>query len=446
MGNPYAEARIAMAVQEHVNLVAEGSEAVERWKAENPNSVLDCSNFDFNADPYFAPQGLDHMDFSFVNFAGANLAGKQLTGIDFSGANLEGTNFENANLSNANLSAANLRRAKFSCATLQEADLTRANIDDTNFSHANLTVAKLSGVTLRNAVLVRAQFHNVSLEDIDLSGCDLSGAVFDNANLTNANFSGANLQSARFQSAKLIRVNLRSADLRYARLVGADLIGSDLSEAEMFEAAVDRANFDGVEGLPLSKYLTTVRFEKPGTDVRYFDLAVVSRVDDILSWERIRFLGRLHLFAASYAALVVIPFMYYVLDVFNRNVDVVRAWAQAESERGGAINYVAETVLIHLHREPIPALSLTLLISTILLGAGATIFATVCPARIREFNREQWRDQLGHSLIHYLPYAWRHRWLRILCLLLYVVGGAGVALVLISKLWNVGVFIWRNSL
>jgi hypothetical protein len=61
-----------------------------------------------------------------------------------------------------------------------------------------------------------------------------------------------------------------------------------------------------------------------------------------------------------------------------------------------------------------------------------------------QFNRDQWRDQLGHSLIHYLPLSWQHRWTRIVCLLLYAIGGAGVLVVLASKLWNVFWFIIAN--
>jgi hypothetical protein len=68
-------------------------------------------------------------------------------------------------------------------------------------------------------------------------------------------------------------------------------------------------------------------------------------------------------------------------------------------DRGGPYGVGAKVILDHLHREPIPSLSLLLLISTLLLGIGATIFTLACPPRIREFNRDQWRDQLGHSLL-----------------------------------------------
>ncbi len=180
-------------------------------------------------------------------------------------------------------------------------------------------------------------------------------------------------------------------------------------------------------------------------DVHYFDSIIVPDFEKRLSWERIRWLGRLPLFGASYSALIAIPFLYYLLDMFNRRVDVVRAWASQELANNGDHALTARIVLDHFHREPIPSPSLCLLISTILLGIGATIFALACPPRVREFSLDQWRDQLGHSLIHYLPLAWWHRWLRISCLACYVLGGVGVSFVIGSKLWNVFLFIVDND-
>jgi hypothetical protein len=248
---------------------------------------------------------------------------------------------------------------------------------------------------------------------------------------------------ANLQHADCTRASFHGTRLTHAHLESALLVDCDLTNASLFEAQVDNADFTRVRGLTSAYNVHTVRLVRP-QDVRYFESVVVPQIDRIISWERIRWLGRLHLFGASYAALVAIPFLYYLLDIFNRNVETARVWAR-NAGGGDESNVLAEVILRHLHPEPIPSLSLLLLISTILLGVGATIFAAACPPRIREFNREQWRDQLGHSLIHYLPFSWRYRWLRIFCLAFYIIGGVGVLIVLCSKLWNVGLFIYRNS-
>ena len=55
------------------------------------------------------------------------------------------------------------------------------------------------------------------------------------------------------------------------------------------------------------------------------------------------------------------------------------------------------------------------------------------------------RHELGHSLNHYLPVSWSRRWWRVACVCLYSVGGLGVFIVLMSKLWNVFRFILSNT-
>jgi hypothetical protein len=63
---------------------------------------------------------------------------------------------------------------------------------------------------------------------------------------------------------------------------------------------------------------------------------------------------------------------------------------------------------------------------------------------MKEFSCDQWCDQLGHSLLHYWPLAWKHRDIRLTCAACYALGGFGAACVLGSKLWETGVFISMN--
>jgi hypothetical protein len=101
-------------------------------------------------------------------------------------------------------------------------------------------------------------------------------------------------------------------------------------------------------------------------------------------------------------------------------------------------------VLERLHPLPVPALSALLLISTISLAIGATIYALACPSRVKEFSRDQWSYQLGLSVVHYLADAWRRRIWRGAALFFYVAGGTGAVIVLGSKLLGVAEFLLRN--
>lgn len=93
------------------------------------------------------------------------------------------------------------------------------------------------------------------------------------------------------------------------------------------------------------------------------------------SWERIRTLGNLPLFGASYAALILIPVTLYLLSIYNMQVMRLSEWAERASL--GDTAWIAA-----LHPAPLPSLSLALLIGTFLLALASTLFAVCCPPRV----------------------------------------------------------------
>lgn len=156
--------------------------------------------------------------------------------------------------------------------------------------------------------------------------------------------------------------------------------------------------------------------------------------------------GRLPLFGASYTALILIPMLFYGLALYNDQVALVRAWAeQVMAQPDHFFARLASLTLAHLHPRPIPQQSLLLLVSTLLLAVGSTLYTFFCPSRVKEFSRDQWCDQLGRSLVHYWPLAWKHRYIRLVCTACYALGGAGALWVLGTKLWRVLVFILKYS-
>ena len=260
----------------------------------------------------------------------------------------------------------------------------------------------------------------------------------------------ADLYEIPLYKADLCKADLRKADLRKADLGEAHLDETDLRGASLHEARLAGATMSNVRGAYRAHGLETTRLQPASgtgaTDALYFETCVRPWWVRWLDWERLRVMGRLPLFGASYTALILISIIFYGLALYNDQVTLVRAWAeQVMAQPEHLLHRLASPVLTHLHPHPIPQQSLLLLASTILLAMGSTFYTFFCPSRIKEFSRDQWRDQLGHSLLHYWPLAWRYRYVRLLCAACYALGGAGALWVIGTKVWRVLLFILKYS-
>jgi len=118
-----------MANQAHLDILKQGVEPWNRWRAQHPDIHPDLIGVDFSK-----------ADLRYVNLSEANLYQ-----ADFSKANL----YE-ANLSEASLGYARLTYAILSYARLAKADLRRSSFVDTNLSHANLTNCSVYGISVWN--------------------------------------------------------------------------------------------------------------------------------------------------------------------------------------------------------------------------------------------------------------------------------------------------------
>jgi hypothetical protein len=296
-------------------------------------------------------------------------------------------------------------------------------------------------------------------ESLDLSGTDLDKTDLSRTNLRVIDLRVADLRDTDFTGANLYQAHLNGADLRGAWLSTANLGGARLGNANIARAWLDYANLsrtmmDGVRGAEHAYYLETVRFipgesnEALGSsdDALYFEDCRRPWPEHWLDWERLRVVGRLPLFGLSYTALILIPVVFYGLALYNDKIDLVRAWAaQAVTSPDHPLHRLAPLLLERLHPQPLPSLSLLLLASTVLLAVGSSLYTFFCPSRIKEFSRDQWCDQHGHPLLHYWPFAWKHRHLRLACATCYALGGVSALWVLSTKLWHTGLFIWRHS-
>ena len=137
-----------MANKEQLEIINQGVEIWNRWRADNPQT---------------------YPDLTVANLAGANLCRARLDGANLTGARLpiarlDGARLTWANLTGANLAGADLREADFGRATLVATDLKGANL-----SEANLTGAFLMGAFLGGADLSRATIGSTVFAGIDLS-------------------------------------------------------------------------------------------------------------------------------------------------------------------------------------------------------------------------------------------------------------------------------------
>lgn len=119
-----------MANEEHVQILAQGTESWNRWIKQNPEV---------------------RPDFVGARLRGANLAGTNLVGANFSGADLRG----------ASAIKANLYKAYFSRARLEEANLGAANLRWVVFTQVNMSHCDLS-----NAILGITTFGDVDLSEV----------------------------------------------------------------------------------------------------------------------------------------------------------------------------------------------------------------------------------------------------------------------------------------
>jgi uncharacterized protein YjbI with pentapeptide repeats len=421
-----------------------------------------------------------------IDLSGANLTGilnKAFQRINLSGANLKGANLADCNLTEANLESANLSEAQMNGSRLDAANFNNADLSDTDCARCNFAQANLSGVKVTSAsdfsmvnfsgakvgqeLLIAkiqgANFQNLDLAGVDLSGRDLLEVNFQSCKLQNSNFSkatldrctfaSAQLDGAKFNRARLIQANLRSANLTGADLAKANVMRADLAlanlddadiaGADFFETRLDKASTNRLRGAYTARNLITTRVEQ---ELSYFPKVIRNWPERWVDWEWLRVAGRLPLFGASYTGLIIIPIYIYALGIYNDKIEAMRTWlSRAPEDINGIGKSTANAVLAHLRPEPIPESFFLLFVSTIFLAIAATIYTAACPSRIKNFSRDQWCDELSKPLIHYWPEAWRWRYLRIACAIFYALGGAGALYVLATKLWYVGVVLFRSN-
>jgi Uncharacterized low-complexity proteins len=148
----------------------------------------------------------------------------------------------------AELSGADLREANLSGSDLRGADLWKADLWKADLSEADLSGASLMGASLSRAYLGGARLYGAHLFGSDLSGADLREADLSSADLREANLNETDLRGALLMGADLKRANLSGADLREANLRGTSLIRTVIDKAKISGSLVYAINVLDLKG------------------------------------------------------------------------------------------------------------------------------------------------------------------------------------------------------
>ncbi len=163
-------------------------------------------------------------------------------------------------------------------------------------------------------------------------------------------------------------------------------------------------------------------------------------IDRWTSWEFLGVAGRLPLFGLSTTALLAIPLLTWVIDLYNNQAAHLRRWAATYAGDLQAVPALAQAVE-RIQPIMMPSLMLWTLIATFLLGVASALYALCCPSRIREFTSDRWIDELRQHPIRYLPLSWEKRWLRLIVAGCYLVGGGLSLVILLHKLGGAALHI-----
>ena len=422
-----------MANAVHIRVAENGASFISEWRASNPEETLDLSGEDLSS-----------------KLRDADLRGADLSHSNLSGSSLDGLDLSHARFERADLSGSRFDGTCLQAAILKHADLTRATGRRTDFTSADLSSATLSSAHFPEAVFRQVNLFLASLADADFAEADLREADLTGARAEKAGFVRAKAHYATFCRTLLIRATLKDADVSYADFSFAKLDGADLGGAVMRGCCLNKAMFPGARfgrtvldkverfesAIGLEKAHVSRNASALGTDELPWDQ--VRRRDRWLGWDKIRTIGNLPLFGASYATLGGVLAFLYCLDFYNRNLDVLQEWADDHSD-------VIAAVISRLNPLPVPGNMLLLFLSVLSLALASTVYLLACPSRVKEFSLARWCDEFGSARINYTPLCWKYFVPRLISMVGYVIGGLCLLYVLGEKVLSAIVLLWRYA-
>ena len=212
---------------------------------------------------------------------------------------------------------------------------------------------------------------------------------------------GVILAKARLLNVSLDNANFSGADLSVANLSGADLNAAELSKVVFTKTKINHHT-----------KLAAIRFS-PEHPVSYdgSDTIRMSFLDRLVNWAKLRKIGQFPLFGVSWAAFALSLTVVNFLGAIN----------------AGLVRFGWATVPI-----PMPLRMELILLDSILLVLGTTLYKLFCPDTIQEFSETQWVSQHHQPRLIYYREMWRKWWL-VWWTGFLSISGAAIALYLIGE-------------
>lgn len=283
----------------------------------------------------------------------------------------------------------------------------------------------------------RAGNPNTRLEcaGTDFATLDLTGADLTNGDFAECSFRGSNLAGTQFQASCLGRADFSDCNLR-----GANFSSAYLSKANFRGASIAACKFDNTTGLSRVRGLESTRLG-PHDDLPSTEGIKVGVLDVLVPWQRLRTLGRLPLFIPSYVTAGLLITYFSSISFWNQWMERLHNMLIKTVPNSELTKIVA--VMVSEAAKITPSLhTLLLLIATMSLGIGASLYLIFCPSRIQAFSIDEWEFSNGRPRIHYIASGWRLPTARIACALAYLVGGSVAAYLVIYNLIRYFLFIF----
>ena len=247
---------------EHLSIVRSGTEAFNKWRAQNPSVIPELNGANLSKID-LRGVNLNRAELRKVNFSQANLAEADLSKAILCEVSLVAVNLRGAHLREANLAKADLRDAFLADSFLDGACFKGAMLENVHFRSAHLRgatfhQARLSGADFSRLDLSETEFTSATARKVTFTGSNLSRADFDKTDASEANFSLAVLNDANLYRTNLSNANLEKADLVRAKLVGTVLTGANLTEARLVSTTLERATLVGCSVFGVSVWNSTI--------------------------------------------------------------------------------------------------------------------------------------------------------------------------------------------
>jgi len=160
-----------VANEKHLEIIKEGRDAWNEWRAQNPEIQPDLQDVDLTS------ADLSRADLSDADLYNASLIKTNLVEANLIGAKLSQVDFSGSNLTRADLSRANITRANFIGAKLFKADLIYSDLSGSNLTRADLSRTNLISVNLSE----------IDADEMDLTEAIIGWTIFADTDLSRVN-------------------------------------------------------------------------------------------------------------------------------------------------------------------------------------------------------------------------------------------------------------------